>query len=335
MPGFSFRIFTVIPVFACNSGYAMPFLATFSLLVAIAAAQSASAPSQGAALLQSGQFAAARDAFETVLDADPTNADAQAGEVTASEKLALNARRQNQMDDALRALLRAQQYASKNPRLLFDLGILEEEMRLYQDADGTLATLEKLQPGNPQVAYAVAHVKLDLGQLDIAEEKMHAYLNSQPNDASAHYGLGRVYQLKLDVDRARAEFQRSIELQPVQTEAYYQLGDIALNEQKFAEAIANFSKTLARNPSHGGALAGTGQAYFKQKQYAQAEKFLRRAVAAAPDYQKGHYYLGLTLARLGRKEDSERELALAAKLADEDNKNARSGLHLLLPAANQ
>ena len=64
-------------------------------------------------------------------------------------------------------------------------------MHLYQDADRTLAVLEQLQPGNPQVAYAVAHVKLDLGQLAAAEEKMLVYLKSQPNDASAHYGLGR------------------------------------------------------------------------------------------------------------------------------------------------
>ena len=201
-------------------------------------------------------------------------------------------------------------------------------MHLYQDADRTLAVLEQLQPGNPQVAYAVAHVKLDLGQLAAAEEKMLVYLKSQPNDASAHYGLGRVYQLELDTEKARAEFQRSVELQPVQTEAYYQLGDIALGQENPTEAIADFAKTLARDPKHGGALAGTGQAYFKEKQFAQAEAFLRQAVAAAPEYEKSHYYLGLTLARLGQKEDSEHELALATKLADEANKKARSGLRL-------
>jgi tetratricopeptide (TPR) repeat protein len=101
----------------------------------------------------------------------------------------------------------------------------------------------------------------------------------------------------------------------VQTEAYYQLGDIALGQGDFVEAISEFSKTLARDPKHGGALTGTGQAYFKQKQYVQAEDFLQRAVVAAPDYQTSHYYLGLTLARLGRKEDSERELSLATQLA--------------------
>ena len=311
----------------------LPFF-LFSMLAVSgrpSAAQSppADAPqTKGAELLQAGNFDAARDAFEAVLETDPANAQAQEGEVAASEHLALQARAKGQADEALRALLRAQEVAPNHPRLLFDLGIQEEEMQLYQDADRTLAALEQLQPGNPQVAYAVAHVKLDLGQLSVAEEKMQVYLKSQPNDASAHYGLGRVYQLELEAEKARAEFQRCVELQPVQTEAYYQLGDIALGQENFAEAIAYFARTLARDPKHGGALAGTGQAYFKQKQYAQAEVFLRQAVAAAPEYEKGHYYLGLTLARLGRKEDSERELALATKLADEANKKARSGLRL-------
>jgi tetratricopeptide (TPR) repeat protein len=294
-----------------------------------------SAQKAGAELLQAGKAVEARDAFESVLSVDPTNKDAQDGEVAASEKLAIDARNSGKMDDALQNLLRAQGFAPNNPHLLFDLGIQEDDMQLYRDADRTLALAERLNPNDPQVLYAVGRVKLDLGQLSAAEEHLRAYLKFAPNDASAHYGLGRVLQMGLQFESARAEFQRSIELRPVQTEAYYQLGDIALGQGDFAEAISEFSKTLARDSKHGGALSGTGQAYFKQKQYAEAEEFLQRAVAAAPEYETAHYYLGLTLARLGRKEDSEQELALAAKLADAASKKARSGLHLIPPATSQ
>jgi tetratricopeptide (TPR) repeat protein len=297
--------------------------------------QPESAPSAGAELLQSGKTAEARDAFETVLATDPANKSAQDGEVAASEQLALAARSAGKMDDALRDLLRAQGYAPKNPRLLYDLGIQEDDMQLFGDADRTLALAEQLNPGDPLVVYAVGRVKMDLGQLSPAEEKLRAYLKLRPADASAHYGLGRVLQLGLQLDQARAEFHRSIDLQPLQTEAYYQLGDMALQQGDFTEAIGEFSKTLARDPKHGGALTGTGQAYFKQKEYAHATEFLEQAVAAAPEYETGHYYLGLALARLGRKEDSERELALATKLADSASKKARSGLHLTSPATDQ
>jgi tetratricopeptide (TPR) repeat protein len=304
-------------------------------LPAALSSQTQQRENRGTELLNAGKSSEARDAFELVLNADPASKEAQDGEVAASERLALDARHEGRMNDALTYLVRAQQFVPKNAHLQFDLGILEDEMHLYQDADRALAVAEQLSPGDAQVIYAVGRVKLDLGQLPAAEEEMLAYLRIQPNDASAHYGLGRVYQLGLQFDRARTEFQRCIELQPVQTEAYYQLGDIALGQGSFDEAIGDFSKTLARDPKHGGALAGTGEAYFKQKQYAQAEEFLERAVSAAPDYQTGHYYLGLTLARLGRKDDSERELALATKLADEANRKAHMSVQLSPPNANE
>lgn len=283
--------------------------------------------------LAAGKADEARAAYETALQADAANAAAQRGEVAASERLALDARAAGKMDDALKALLRARGFVPHDPRLLYDLGILEDEMRLYRDADRSLAEAEQLNPSDPMVLYGVARVKLDLGQLGPAQEKMQAYLKLRPEDAGAHYGLGRVYQLGLQIDKAKAEFGRSIALQPVQTEAYYELGDIALGQGAFDEAIAEFGKTLERDPKHGGALAGTGQAYFKKKQYAQAEAFLERAVAAAPNYQAGHYYLGLTLARLGRAEESQRELAVATALADEESKRERTPLGLTPQAA--
>jgi tetratricopeptide (TPR) repeat protein len=300
--------------------------------LALQSATASSSQSFATELLQAGKAAEARDAFEMALNANPGDTEAQHGEVAAAERLALEARQSGRMDDALKVLLRAQAFAPKDPRLLYDLGIQEDQMQLYRDADQTLASLEALQPSDPQVMYAVARVKLEMGQLAPARQRMQSYLKLRPDDASAHYGMGRVYQLGLEFDDARAEFQRSIELQPVQTEAYYQLGDIALGQAAFDEAIAWFSKTLTRDPKHGGALTGTGEAYFKLKQYAQANGFLERAIVVAPEYQAAHYYLGLTLARLGRKEDSKRELDLAVRLADVASRKERNGLHLISPA---
>lgn len=299
---------------------------------AVQSSQSATPASKGFELLQAGKLDEARNAFEALLATDPGNADAQAGEVQASERIALEARSKGQMDDALRALLRAQDLVPRNPRLLLDLGMQEEELRLLNDADKTLTAAEQLTPDDAKVLYAVARVKMDLGQLAPAEEKMKAYLKLRPTDASAHYGLGRIYQIGLQFDLARTEFLRSVELQPVQTESYYQLGDLALKQGDFDEAIAKFDKTLARDPKHGGALEGTGEVLFKQKNYEKAREVLERAILAAPEYAPCHLYLGRTYAKLGRKEDSERELASAAKLADEENKRSAHRLQLNKPA---
>jgi len=283
------------------------------------------------ALLQSGKAAEARDAFESILSSDPTSAQAQGGEVAASERLALEQAGSGNRVGALQALLRAEKLVPQSARLEYDLGILEDQMHLYPEAQKSLAAAQQLHFEDPKLLYAQARVYFDQDQLAPAAEKMSAYLRLRPEDATAHYGLGRVYQLGVEFDKARAEFQESIRLHPEQTEAWYQLGDIALKQSQYDEALADFSKTLARDPNHGGALAGSGEACFREKHYDRALDFLNRAIAAAPDYQPGHYYRGLTLARLGRKDDAERELALAAKLADEDNRKASTRYQLSVP----
>jgi tetratricopeptide (TPR) repeat protein len=298
------------------------------MLPASVIAQALPPPVSGYTLLQAGKYREACEAFETTLNAYPDDLQARQGEVEASEHLALETRAAGHMDDALRALMQAKSYVPDNPRLLYDLGILEDEMRLYRDADATLEQLEKLGAPSPQALYAMARVKLDLGQLGPAEEKMRQYLELKPNDASAHYGLGRIYRQGLQFDKARAEFQRCIELQPKQTEGYYELGNTELQIGNNAEALANFAKTLERNPQHGGALTDSGIVYFKQKQYDKALDMLQKSIAAAPDYQPGHYYLGLTLARLGRLAESKHELEIATQLADRDNKQASNRLRL-------
>jgi tetratricopeptide (TPR) repeat protein len=310
------------------SGLLFAVVVGWAVTASVVTAQVALAPTDGNALLKAGKYSAACEAFEAVLEKDPANADAQTGEVSASERLALEARSSGKMDDALRALLQAQQFVPQSARLLYDLGILEDEMKLYRDADSTLARLEKLGPETPETLYAVARVKLDLGQLEPAEQKMRQYLELKPDDASAHFGLGRIYRQGLQLDKAEAEFERCIALQPRQTEGYYELGDTQLQANNYGDALANFSKTLERNQKHGGALVGTGVAYFKQKQYEKAIEALRKAVNVEPDYQPGHYYLGLTLARMGRQEESKRELEIAQQMAERDNKEGTTRLRL-------
>ncbi len=279
-------------------------------------------------LLAGGDAAQARDEYEAVLSRQPANRQAQEGEVSSSERLALVARTAKDMNGSLGILLRAQKYAPENPRLLFDMGVLEDQIGLYHDADATVLHLKQLTPGDSKTSYLVARVKLALGQLPEAEAAMREYLRAHPEDATAHYGLGRILQQGQNPVPAAQEFRKSLELKPEQTESHYQLAEIAIQSGQYPEAIAEAASVLARNPHHGGALTDTGIAHFRLKQYDEAVKWLGQAVVDAPEYQPAHYYLGLTLARLGRKGDSDRELMLATKMADEENAKASQRLRL-------
>lgn len=276
-----------------------------------------------------GKLDQARDLYERVLLLRPTDMEAQEGIAVTSERLALAERAAGHMDASLNILLRAQRAAPGNKRILLDLGILEDEVMLFQEAAKTLEHLEALGDLDPNAYYALGRAEMHLGRLGPAEEQMQTYLRMRPDDASAHYGLGKIFLLGSEFSKAEAEFRRSIAIQPKQSESYYELGQALLDQNELNEAMTEYQKTIERDPKHGGALAGMGIACFKQRHYDTAKDWLSKAIQAAPDYQPGHYYLGLTLARLGDASASRRELDIATALAAKDAKEAASRVTIL------
>jgi tetratricopeptide (TPR) repeat protein len=70
---------------------------------------------------------------------------------------------------------------------------------------------------------------------------------------------------------------------------------------------------------------------FQQKEYTEAAALFEKAVAANPNFREAHYYLGMTDARLGRKEDSERELQTASRIEHEEVEKHQNVLKIVDP----
>lgn len=268
----------------------------------------------GRMLLAEHRDPEAMDRFETVLAIDPHSADARAGELAAVTELAVRMREEGHPERALLALKHSQAYLYDDPQLLLELGIQLNELGNAAGAVDVLKTGQKRQPDDLQILYALARAEFSKQDMAAAESGFRAYLEKRPGDASAHFGLGRVLEVLQRTDDARTEFRRSIELQPLQTESYYELGDMELKAGHDAEAEQLFAKVLARDAKHGGALTDMGEIDFRRKDFAGAEQWLSKAEAAAPAYPPAHYYRGLALARLGRKDESEGELKKATEL---------------------
>jgi Flp pilus assembly protein TadD len=66
-------------------------------------------------------------------------------------------------------------------------------------------------------------------------------------------------------------------------------------------------------------------------QYTEAESNLEKAVRLDPKSVKANYQLGLLLSRMGRKEESDKQLEIARSLRTEDQSNSRLQLRLLDP----
>lgn len=268
----------------------------------------------GKLMLEEHRDPEAMDRFETVLAVDLRDKEAREGELAAASDLAMSGRRQDRPEAALKVLEHARTKLPDDPKLLLDLGIQAMEMGLLPEADDSLQAARKLDASDPDILYAFGRLEMEEQHLQAAEKDLRAYLTKRPEDASAHFGLGKVLAVQQRLIEARAEFERSIQLQPAQTESYYELGQLELEMQHDAQAAPLFQKVLARDPTHGGALTGMGVIAFRDKNYVQAEQYLARAEKTAPNYQPSHYYRGLALARLGLKEESQRELQIATEL---------------------
>jgi tetratricopeptide (TPR) repeat protein len=81
---------------------------------------------------------------------------------------------------------------------------------------------------------------------------------------------------------------------------------------------------LNRDPKHAGALAGLGRVQLEQKNYSEAANLLQRAIASNDQLREAHYFLGLTYARMGRKQESEQQLQIATRLEHEEAEKQRT-----------
>lgn len=262
----------------------------------------------------------AMESFGSALQLQPDSIVAQSGEVKAAVADALQDRNAGNQDGALSRLLRARKLVPNSVELLTDFGIQADSMELYKDADEALSRAHSLSPADARTLYALAHVELDEQKLPEAEGSLRAYLNIKPDDASAHYGLGHLLHMMVKNDEAKKELETSISLHPQQVESYYELGEIALDEGQEEDAKKEFATVLQADPRHGGALTGMGVIAYRNKEYPLADGYFSKAITYAPDYVEAHQFYAMTLARLGRQQESEREMEEVRKLTDEQNR---------------
>ena len=270
--------------------------------------------SLGLWLLKIQRYPEALDTFEGGLKRSPRDGGLRQGEVRTATALAQEQLMAGDDEGALISLLRADKFVSKDADLLTKLGILEDRMKIFHDADVALKRSLALRANDPTTLYALAHLKVDQQIPDEAAAYMQRYLALKPDDASAHYGMGRIFRLAAKPEKAAAEYEKSVALRPEQTESYYELAEMAVDAKDDSKAGPLLKKVLERDPKHGAALTKMGVLAFRRKDYAQAEQYLRSAIAAAPQYGPAHYQYALTLSKTGRKADAQKEFATANAL---------------------
>jgi tetratricopeptide (TPR) repeat protein len=280
---------------------------------------------------QMGKNDLAIPALEESARLDPERKDVQAVLISIWRGQAHEAAEHNDLEKAIALLINARKMNPADADLQYEFGMVALRMSLFPDAIAAFGQALKLQADDAPALYGLGRAEMSVSRFDDAQQAFEHYVQLRPADASGHYARGFALQALQRTSDARAEYERSIVLQPLQTESYFQLGLIELEAGNAGAAMEKFEQVVKRAPAHAGALTGLGRVRFKEKDYAGAAAYFEKAIASNPALREAHYYLGLTDSRLGRKEESEKELQIASRLEHEEVEKHQTVLKIIDP----
>lgn len=288
--------------------------------------------------VQRGNWEQAVPELREALRLDPGRSDASAALIRVLENQAQAAATAGESDKALALLIDARKYEPDNPDVHFQLGLVALSMSLWQDAAVAFQRTLKVRENDALALYNLGRAFMGLAEFEEAREQFVRYTAARPDDPSGYCALGMTLAALQRSAEARAQFERSIAvapaMAPAQTESYYRLGLLDLESKDWQSAARNLRQALDREQKHSGALTALGRVEFEQKHYTEAQDLLQRAVASDDSSREAHYYLGLTLARLGRKDESDAQLQIAIQLEHNEAGRRRTVLRILDPAAD-
>jgi tetratricopeptide (TPR) repeat protein len=288
--------------------------------------------------VQRGNWEQAVPELREALRLDPGRSDASVALIRILENQAQAAATAGESDKALALLIDARKYEPDNPDVHFQLGLVALSMSLWQDAVVAFQRTLKVRENDALALYNLGRAFMGLAEFEEAREQFVRYTAARPDDPSGYCALGMTLAALQRSAEARAQFERSIAvapaMAPAQTESYYRLGLLDLESKDWQSAARNLRQALDREQKHSGALTALGRVEFEQKHYTEAQDLLQQAVASDDASREAHYYLGLTLARLGRKDESDAQLQIAIHLEHNEVGRRRTVLRILDPAAD-
>ena len=259
---------------------------------------------------------------------DPSRRDASDALLRILQDQARTAAESGDYAKALPSLTEAEKYAPENLDVQFELGTVELQLSLWEDAVATFQRVLQLRANDSLAHYNLGRAFMGLSRFEEARQQFASYVEARPEDASGHCALGMTLGALERVPEARQQFERSIALAPDQTESHFRLGLVELDANDLDQAATNFRQVLAHDSHHAGALSALGRVAFEQKRYSDAIDLLQQAIAGDDSFREAHYYLGLTFARVGREKESEAQLQIATRLEHEESQHRRTVLRI-------
>jgi tetratricopeptide (TPR) repeat protein len=157
----------------------------------------------------------------------------------------------------------------------------------------------------------------------IAEVKKALEMN--PALPTVHTVYARALLASGDPEAAMRELQRAVAAAPNDFEANLQLGALLRREERHAASAVYLRRAVELRPQDVTARFGLAGALLSLGNLDDSRTLLEQVVVDAPDYSAAHVLLGTCYYRLNRKEDGDREKAIADRLRQKEQERQPRG----------
>ena len=257
-----------------------------------------------------GKNAQAMQMAEKALSLDHSNADAYRAQADVLDA-------EGRHDEAISALQKAVDLAPDDWRFPMRLGVAYVGIGDPKKAAEEFKQSAKLADDNALAYYNLAHVEMQLGQLDSARDDIERDLKISP-DADAYEELSWLDMETGSYDDAVAASQKATGLAPTSYSAWESLGSayrmIPSDRQKADEAYKNAirfgEENRKKQPKDAELIASLATCYARTGDTAHAKALIRQAVLLAPENPRVDFYAGVAAEAVG---DRSQAIDLIAK----------------------
>lgn len=189
-------------------------------------------------------------------------------------------------------------------RAHFALGTALATLGCLPEARVSFARARRLEPGNPDYAFALGNIYFECQDIDLAVRAYESAIHLRPDHARAYFNLGHAFKEKGLLQQAATAFRRALAVEPRFFKARFMLAYVYALMDLNAEAIEQYRLTIAASPTYVKAYYNLGNCYLKRGQTAQALEAYLAILEIEPQHARAHFAIGQAFARRGQLADA-------------------------------
>jgi tetratricopeptide (TPR) repeat protein len=229
--------------------------------------------------------------------------------------------RTHQISASVEALAKSLQLDIRNAEAHKILGLNLTMAGKYDEAQIELEQAARLKPDSAEIHYFLGRIHYTRNTFPLAEKEFEEAIRLDPSYMKAYDNLGLTMEGMGDDQAALANYEKAFELMKQQglKSPWPYINACAMYNRlnKPKQALEYCRKAIELNPKADQAFFETARAQMAQENWDGAAKALRTAIEINPRYAKLHYVLGTVYRKMGKRAESEREMAAFQKLSEQ------------------